>query len=374
MLNDITLNISSKSTSIIDIENESCATTTSAPPAASILSSKQLMQLATNIEKKSPSYAEINPTDRLISALEKNILFLENEISQKTSVIHDLIDTINSYQQSLPVKNDREFHSTRHSHHSQVTLAELAPTQNSNVAQHHDTIAIHEQDEVGQDESNTTRELSIKNTKKKKKKKKKQNSDTQEQEDNNGSNDGRNNGSNDGRDNGSNNSNSNKKSSTCIIGDSMLKDIKSWEINKHLKNDHAVVKSFPGAKTTCMEHYLVPSLDQKPNTIILHVGTNDLRGADPPKVISKRIMDLARKCSDMNSKIYVSSLVSRGDNLNHKVEAVNDILEASCNGANIGFIDNSNISTSDLNNSKLHLNRDGSEKLANNLINFLNKF
>ena len=84
-------------------------------------------------------------------------------------------------------------------------------------------------------------------------------------------------------------------------------------------------------------------------------------------------MDLARKCGNV-SRVFISSLIMRADNLNHKVEAVNDILRSSCCGSNIGFIENNNINASDLNNSKLHLNRAGSEKFSNNLIEFLNKF
>ena len=101
----------------------------------------------------------------------------------------------------------------------------------------------------------------------------------------------------------------------------MIKSIKGWEVNKSLENNYVVVKSFPGATTTCMEHYLVPSLDKKPDQVILHVGTNDLKKVDPPKVICSRIMKLAKKCSE-TSTVIVSGIIKRGDKLNTKAEAV----------------------------------------------------
>ena len=108
------------------------------------------------------------------------------------------------------------------------------------------------------------------------------------------------------------------------------------------------------------------------DNIIIHVGTNDLNGVEPPKEISARIINLATKCSQ-NSTVLVSSIIARGDMLNGKAEAVNDILRASCLSRNIGFIDHLNITSEDLNNSKLHLNKAGDKKLSYNFINFISK-
>ena len=53
------------------------------------------------------------------------------------------------------------------------------------------------------------------------------------------------------------------------------------------------VKSFPGAKTSCMKDYVKPSLRSTPNHFILHVGTNDLNSNQTSEVIAKEIVDLA---------------------------------------------------------------------------------
>ena len=61
-----------------------------------------------------------------------------------------------------------------------------------------------------------------------------------------------------------------------ILGDSMIKNLRGWEISKKLKNANVYVKHFAGAKVRCMKDHIKPSLREKPNHIVLHVGTNDL--------------------------------------------------------------------------------------------------
>lgn len=38
-----------------------------------------------------------------------------------------------------------------------------------------------------------------------------------------------------------------------------------------------VVKSFPGATADCMKDYIKPTIKKKPNAIVIHTGTNDLK-------------------------------------------------------------------------------------------------
>ena len=44
-----------------------------------------------------------------------------------------------------------------------------------------------------------------------------------------------------------------------------------------------VVKRFSGAKTKDMKSYVIPAVDQKPDNIILHTGTNALKTIDTPE-------------------------------------------------------------------------------------------
>ena len=54
----------------------------------------------------------------------------------------------------------------------------------------------------------------------------------------------------------------NEVKSVVIIGDSMIKHLNGWDMSKkvHKSECKVYVKSFPGAKTSCMKDYVKPSL------------------------------------------------------------------------------------------------------------------
>ena len=58
----------------------------------------------------------------------------------------------------------------------------------------------------------------------------------------------------------------------CIIGDAMV-TLTGLGISK---NDHAQVKTHPGATTDDIIDYIKPTIHQKPDIVIIHSGTNGL--------------------------------------------------------------------------------------------------
>ena len=54
-----------------------------------------------------------------------------------------------------------------------------------------------------------------------------------------------------------------------------------------LRKFNVKLRSFPGAKTDDMFHYLVPLLEKNPDYVILHVGTNDAVDHQSNEFISK---------------------------------------------------------------------------------------
>ena len=67
---------------------------------------------------------------------------------------------------------------------------------------------------------------------------------------------------------------------TLLVGDSTVKNIKEWRLNKRIKFSVAV-KSIPGATTKGMKHHIKECLeDNSPDSIILHVGTNNLKNKE----------------------------------------------------------------------------------------------
>ena len=70
-----------------------------------------------------------------------------------------------------------------------------------------------------------------------------------------------------------------KQETVYILGDSMVKKLNDYLLTKKLRHKFLVkVRPFSGAKVSCMVDHVKPTLrDDKPDHIILHTGTNDLR-------------------------------------------------------------------------------------------------
>ena len=173
-----------------------------------------------------------------------------------------------------------------------------------------------------------------------------------------------------------NNDNENNKDIKVItiLGDSMVQKVKGYQLGKSLSNkNRIVVKSFAGATTSYMHHYIKPTLEKDPDIVILHTGTNDFKKEDTyPKQIVKDIINRVYACDTDNNTVIVSSLVPRNDKLRKKSQDVNYILQQECNRRNIGYINHDNINVNrHLNGSKLDLNEAGTGIIAKHFTNFL---
>ena len=165
-----------------------------------------------------------------------------------------------------------------------------------------------------------------------------------------------------------------KTTTTCIMGDSMVKNIKPKFIRKNInRNEKVYVNSFPGANVRKMHHYAVPSLEYEPDQVILHIGTNELRSNKTTDDIANEIIDLALSMKQNNNDVKISGIIPRGDNLNDKANDVNCILKSLCYENNMDYIDNSNILPSKhISNDDLHLNIYGIQMLTKNFSNAIN--
>ena len=114
------------------------------------------------------------------------------------------------------------------------------------------------------------------------------------------------------------------------------------------------MQHFPGAKTDDMKSYLVLTIKQNPETIVIHCGTNDLKTEKGHRKIADKILGLAHQCKTDDNTVMISGIVPRNDNLNDDASKVNKILRKACSKRNTGFIDNENINpTYNCNRSKL---------------------
>ena len=118
-----------------------------------------------------------------------------------------------------------------------------------------------------------------------------------------------------------------------------------------------------------MKSYVLPTKEYDNDIVILHCGTNDLRGNKEPKDIANEIGELALSIKTVSNDIMISGIVPRRDSLHEKGKKVNEQLKVICREKNMHFIDNTNISPyRDLNSSGLHLNFEGTYVLGGNLV------
>ena len=118
-----------------------------------------------------------------------------------------------------------------------------------------------------------------------------------------------------------------------------------------------------------MKSYVIPTVEQKADNIILHTGTKDSKTIDTPEEITMGILNLAMTWKTDTNSVFISGIVPRTDRLNEKASKVNSILRYECHERNICFIDNKHISPGfHCNKSGLHLNYYGRKKLQENFL------
>ena len=85
------------------------------------------------------------------------------------------------------------------------------------------------------------------------------------------------------------NKNNKNKANVYILGDIIVKKLNGYLLTRKIKHKHLVkVRSFSGAKISCMTDHVKPTLrDINPDHIILHAGTNDLRTENTASQIAK---------------------------------------------------------------------------------------
>ena len=116
-----------------------------------------------------------------------------------------------------------------------------------------------------------------------------------------------------------------------------------------------------------MKHHVKECLeDNSHNSIILHVGTNNLKNKESVEDIANDIMDVAISIRNEKNNVFVSGLTVRNDRLNNKGKNVNSLLKRKCDEEKICFAGNTNINVGMLNNSGLHLTERGITRLVNN--------
>ena len=167
------------------------------------------------------------------------------------------------------------------------------------------------------------------------------------------------------------NNSSTVKKEVFIIGDSMIKYVNGREVSR---NDSVKVRSHPGATTDDFIDYVRPTVRKKPNLIIIHSGTNDTQNnINTLQKIRKVIFSVKDYDTDDNMKIALSRIIHQSDHdFEDKINETNRKLENLFKGKSMIFIINSNIDSTCLNRSKLHLNKSETFLLIKNFSKAVN--
>ena len=159
----------------------------------------------------------------------------------------------------------------------------------------------------------------------------------------------------------------------AIIGDSMVKHLNPSKLRKGTKHN-INVQTFSGANVADMRYYVKPTISRSPDYLLLHVGTNDLKRQTPQQIagsISTLCQEIVKESP--NTKIILSKVITRSDDssLDSKIKELNCKLSQVCHNNKWGVLNHTNITADHLNPYGLHLNKQGTAKLAKNIIDHL---
>ena len=99
-----------------------------------------------------------------------------------------------------------------------------------------------------------------------------------------------------------------------VVGDSHVKQIRRTNFNTDLSNDKVYFRSFIGATSKQLDHYIIPSLvDDKPDAVINHVGSNDILYSANYEDITRNFVKIGSNCKSQgdNDAFILSILVKK---------------------------------------------------------------
>ena len=115
----------------------------------------------------------------------------------------------------------------------------------------------------------------------------------------------------------------------------------------------------------------MPTRRTRPEALILHCGTNNLKNENEERLANK-IIALAVDINKRVPNVAVSGIVFRADlQMEHKIRRVNYLVEAGVKEHGIDIISQDNIEAGHLDKWGLHLNSYCTNVLAGNFVNFI---
>ena len=164
-----------------------------------------------------------------------------------------------------------------------------------------------------------------------------------------------------------------------LFSDSIPRGLRMREFNRYIRYGKTRLKSFPGATSKELSHYIEPTIKEESfDMATIHVGVNDLLNGQnnlQHESLLSNIMDIVRKCKHNGIReIIISSIVITGKIEARVITEVNESIKNLCRVNGLCFVNNVNISSYHLYKDRLHLLEPGKCILANNLIDGINEY
>ena len=156
---------------------------------------------------------------------------------------------------------------------------------------------------------------------------------------------------------------------------SHIKRIKRNDCDKELRHGKAFFRSFSGANTKQLRHYIIPTLvDDKSDAIVIHVGKNDILNHANHENIAHSIINIGLDCktNGVDEVLISSILVKKNPNVTAIVRGVNGMLRDLCKKNGFSFICNDVITTNYLWKDGVHMQDMGTHIFSNHFLKFLN--
>ena len=132
-----------------------------------------------------------------------------------------------------------------------------------------------------------------------------------------------------------------------IFSESIGKGIRIRQLNQFVKSGNAIIHSFPGANSKQLLHYLDVNLDNKTDTVILHIGVNDLLqdiSLDNFNKFMKNLEYMVQKSCGFGVKCVFFSGITYTKRIAWRIlDDVHEQLVSLCKRLEIIYIDNRNI-------------------------------
>ena len=160
-----------------------------------------------------------------------------------------------------------------------------------------------------------------------------------------------------------------------IFSTSMTRSIDLQELNDKFTGDRINLHRFHGKKARHFRHYIPVHMEEdKSDICMVLAGGNDLPTKTSVLEIANSIIEAGITCKKLGaSQVMISSVLPRSDFFCQlKRHDLNALLKDLCSIHSFIFINNCNMTISDLCFDGVHLTKAGSDKLQSNFLGYLN--